>query len=258
MSEISSPLAPLSISGLIAVCTLLAAPSLAVAQDAAENGQPSSVFVQQAPKEISRPDNSSKVYFPEAITPEAVAAARARSTQQQQLDQAASADREVAQLSQGGEGVRDVVQLSEGQSARALAQLTNEERQVLLEAVEGTDICDQANNIPAIRDLCEGRIETRSAEFARRDTGGSAEDNLLGGGFDNARIATLEAAIARLARSTGRAEDLSDQAVASVALGQQGTLNDAAATAAEGDPTAELSPETQALVNAIVTNLGGN
>lgn len=232
---------------------LLVVATQAFAQDEASAGQTSPVFVQQAPE-----DNSSKVYFPDAITPQSVAAARARAAEQQQLEQATSAGQEVAQLSQGGEGAREVVQLSDGESARALAQLTNEERQVLLEAVEGTDICDRADNIPAIRELCESRIETRSAEFAQSSQGGSAEDALLGGRFDSARLATLEAAITRLARSSGRAQDLSDQAVASVALGQQTGLTDADATAAEGDPTSELNPETQALVNAIVTHLGGN
>lgn len=256
MSGLLTLAAPKGASSTITVgiaSLLLAAPALVQAQETGSSDQSSAVFVQQAPE-----DNSSKVYFPDEITPQSVAEARARAAQQQQLEQAAAPDEEVAQLSQGGEGARDVVQLSDGNSAQALAQLTNEERQVLLEAVEGTDICDRADNIPAIRDLCESRIETRSAEFARRDQSGSAEDNLLGGRFDSARLATLEAAITRLARSSGRAEDFSDQAIASVALGQQQSLTDTEAAAAEGDPTAELSPETQALVNAIVTHLGGN
>ena len=45
--------------------------------------------------------------------------------------------------------------------------------------------------------------------------------------------------------------------IASVALGNQ-TLSDSQATAAEGDPTSELSAETQAVVNAIVQQLSGN
>lgn len=232
---------------------LLAGPSPALAQDGPGASQSVDVFVEQAPE-----DNSSKVYFPDEITPQSVAAARARAAEQQQLEQGAGADDEVAQLSQGGNDTRGVAQLSDGQSARALAQLTNEERQVLLEAVEGTDICDQVDNIPAIADLCKSRIETRSAEFAQSPEGGSAEDSLLGGGFDSARLATLEAAITRLARSSARAEALSEQAIASVALGQQATLSETDSIDPTADPTADLSPETQALVNAIVTHLGGN
>ena len=186
----------------------------------------------------------SSVYYPDAITPQSVAAARA--AQQQQL---ASESR--------AEGSQGVTQLSDGESARALAQLTQEERQVLLEAVEGTDICDSGSNIPALQALCERRLETRSAEFAQGNEGSSAEDTLLGGRFDSERLATLEAAINRLAQTSASPEDFANQAVASVALGQQGALSDAQATSAEGDPTSDFSPETQAVINAIVQQLGG-
>ena len=223
-----------------------------------------SAFINQAPEDAREQVDAqpqprqigSPVYFPDQITPQTVAAARARAAEQEQLARE-RANAALAQVS-SGEGAQDVDQLSDGQSAQALAQLSPAERQVLLEAVEGTDICEQANNIPAIRALCEERIETRSAEFAQRRNNGSAEDNLLGGRFDSDRIATLEAAISRLAQNSGRAENISDQAIASVALGQQAVLSDAQATAAEGEGGIELSPETQAVVNAIVSQLGGN
>lgn len=249
-----------SIAGLL----LIAPFGSAFAQQ--QSDQDRSVFVEQAPasgtaaQQISTPQadpSSSKVYFPDPITPRSVAAARARAAEQQQLERRASSGDDVTQVSPGGEGARDVAQLSDGDSARALAQLSPAERQVVLEAVEGTDICEQAASIPAIRELCEGRLETRSAEFARSNDSGSAEDNLLGGRFDSTRLATLEAAINRLAQSTGRPGDLADQAVASVALGQQGALSDVQATGAEGEPGSDLSPETQAVVNAIITQLGG-
>ena len=162
----------------------------------------------------------------------------------------------VAQLSGTGTDSGTLDQLSDGDSSRALAQLDPVERQVLLDAVEGTDICENADNIPAIRELCERRIETRSAEFARNNSGGSAEDNLLGGGFDSARLATLQAVLTRLAGNTARPDDFADQAIASVALGQQDVLSGADATGAK-DPGSDLSPETQAVVNAIVQQLGG-
>lgn len=253
---------PLTLSGL--ACLAVALPlASATAQ---QNSQARSVYIEQAPgasveaTQIGAPqarESASKVYFPDAITAQSVAQARARAAQQQQLEQAASSGGGVAQLANGDDGARDVDQLSDGQSGEALAQLTQEERQVLLEAVEGTDICERSPDIPALRALCEGRIENRSSEFAQSSQGASAEDALLGGQFDSERLATLEAAINRLAQSSGRPDDFADQAIASVALGQQAALSDTQATAAEGDPTSELSPETQAVVNAIVQQLGG-
>lgn len=231
---------------------LLIAHTAALAQDARrEVPREESAFVNQAPE-----DQSSKVYFPEAITPESVAAARARAARQQQLEAAAAAKRNapVAQVSAQG-GSNDVPQLSDGASSAALAQLSSAERRVLLDAVEGTDICERGNNIPALQALCEGRLETRSEEFADNQAG-SAEDRLLGGGLDAGRVATLEAAIARLAGADANPGSFDNQVVASVALNNQ-ALNNAQATEAEGDPTAELSQETQALVGAIVQQLGG-
>lgn len=212
-------------------------------------------------------DASSKVYFPEAITPQSVARARARSqarrqaneraAQQTQLEsEAAPANAALAQISGEEQRGQAVTQLTEGESSSVLAQLSAAERQVLLDAVEGTDICERSSDIPALQELCAGRIETRSAEFAQ-NSGGSAEDSLLGGGLDSTQVATLEAAIARLARNSGNSDDFSNQVIASVALGNA-ALSDAQATSAEGDPTSELSEETQAVVSAIVQQLGGN
>lgn len=238
-------------SAVLALC----APSLAAAQDSAPDGarevpRSESAFVNQAPE-----DASSKVYFPEAITPESVAAARARAARQQQIKAAAERrDAPVAQVSQQGGG-NQVTQLSDGSSDAALSQLSAAERRVLLDAVEGTDICDRGSDIPALKALCEGRIETRSEEFAQ-NRGASAEDSLLGGGLDAGRVATLQAAIARLAGADANPGNFDNQVVASVALNNQ-SLSDAQATAAEGDPTADLSPETQGVVNAIVQQLGG-
>lgn len=242
---------------ILASCALALPISGALAQEA--EGQERGVYVDQAPASTTEirqiPDNTSKVYFPDAITPESVATARAEAAEQQQLERAAGEEAELTQVSTG-DGARDVAQLSDGDSARALAQLSEAERQVLLEAVEGTDICDRTTNIPAIRDLCASRLETRSADFGRQ-VGNSAEDSLLGGGLDSERVATLEAAINRLAGVGADSNNFDNQVIASVALGSQ-TLTDAQATDAEGDPTEELSAETQALVAAIVQQLGGN
>lgn len=205
--------------------------------------------MRQAPDQAAEPtevvtpqieDASSKVYFPDEITPQSVAEARAQ-TEQQQVSSAPDTERQVAQL-------------SDGESARALAQLTEAERQVLLEAVDGTDICERSDNIPAIQALCDSRLETRSADFRQASTG-SAEDNLLGGGLDSDRVATLESAIARLAQNTGEPDNFDNQVIASVALGNQSVES---AQPADGDDLSGLSSETQSVVNAIVQQLGGN
>ncbi|UAB78068.1 hypothetical protein INR77_15125 [Erythrobacter sp. SCSIO 43205] len=221
-------------------------------QDAAQDvPREASAFVEQAPE-----DASSKVYFPDAITPESVAAARARAAQQQQIEAARGGeDASLSQVSASGDTQNDVSQVAARSADPALAQLTPAERQVLLEAVEGTDICERGSDIPALKELCDARIETRSEEFGEARAS-SAEDSLLGGGLDAGRTATLQAAIARLAGADANPANFDNQVVASVALNNQ-ALSDAQATAAEGDPTAGLSPETQGLVNAIVQQLGG-
>jgi len=252
---------------------LIASPTLALAQ---ENPhivpQDEVAFVEQAPateaaleqaETQSHPqpaaDASSKVYFPEPITPQSVARARARSSQQQQISPASgdNAARAADQVSRSEPAGQAVAQLSNANASSALDQLSDAERQVLLEAVEGTDICERGSDIPALQELCEGRIETRSADFAQNAGGSSAEDSLLGGGLDSSRIATLQSAISRLAGSSPDSSDFANQAIASVALGNT-TLSDAQATSAESDPTSELSSETQAVVQAIVQQLGGN
>ena len=252
---------------------LIATPMSAFAQaNPHDVARDETAFVEQAPEIAAEPqqtetqprpqpaaDASSKVYFPDAITPQSVARARARASQQQQISQTSGGDsaRGADQVSRSEPAGQAVAQLSGGESTDALDQLSSAERQVLLEAVEGTDICERGSDIPALKELCEGRIETRSAEFAQNAGAGSAEDSLLGGGLDSARIATLEAAISRLARNASDSNDFSNQVIASVALGNT-TLSDAQATSADNDPTGELSNETQAVIQAIVQQLGGN
>ena len=126
---------------------------------------------------------------------------------------------------------------------------------MLLEAVEGTDICERATNIAAIQALCDGRIETRSAEFSGPTRELTPEERLLGEGLGGERVATLESAITRLAENTGDSNDFSNQVIASVALGNP--LADSGPVPSEEGAVGELSADTQALVNAIVTQLGG-
>ncbi|WP_298301069.1 hypothetical protein [uncultured Erythrobacter sp.] len=209
-------------------------------------------FVNQAPE-----DSTSKVYFPDTITPESVAAARARADERQRQIEAAKAQRStpVTQVSAQG-GSNEVAQLSDGSSTAVLAQLSAAERRVLLDAVEGTDICERGSDIPALQALCETRLETRSEEFAQERSDGSAEDNLLGGGLDAGRAATLQAAIRRLANVDANPGDFDNQVLASVTLNRQ-SASDAQSAEADRDPAADLSQETQTLVGAIVQQLGG-
>jgi len=255
----------------LAVAMVVAPALQAGQQPGGSNADASSVYVPQAPTggqdqpagvesgDVPAPheDAGSRVYYPDAITPEATATARARQAAQQQV---ATQERAMAgsQLSQVGGSERDtdaVEQLPSDDAEEVLAQLTAAERQVLLDAVEGTDICERETDIPAIRALCAQRIETRSEEFAQASSNTlSAEERLLGEGLDGDRIETLESAISQLARNAD-AGQFSNQVLASV------TLDDSAGIPGEqppgeGDPGSELSAETQALINAIVNQFG--
>lgn len=202
----------------------------------------------------------SRVYFPTDINVEAAEAARARRIAHQQLAERSSPEDSAiaSQVSRRDEEGTPFEQVSNADGIRALAQLTSVERQVLIDAVAGTDICERQPEIPAIRALCDGRIELRSTEFAQNEGyRPSAEERLLGEGLDGDRASDLESAIARLARNSPRADDFSNQIIASVGLanGAVGATNTAANSE---DATEELSAETQALINAIVNQFGAN
>lgn len=203
----------------------------------------------------------SKVYFPDVITPESVAAARLRVAEQQQIA-ARKADEDAGsklkQVSPEGADDDPIAQLGEGLDLPELAQLSEGERRVLLEAIEGTDICDDPPDVEAIRALCRNRLETRSGDFAARTVNAlSAEERLLGEGLEDVTSPAIERVIERLARNVGKAETFEDQAVASVALGETASA-DAMATGTAGEPGSDLSPETQQLINALIQQLGAN
>lgn len=227
------------------------------ADEAASQGDP---MEEAAVPSTDQPRTAeSKVYWPDEITPERVMEARRQASMQEQI----SREREQAllkQLTQGGDAGTDTTQVSTNDGSEALAQLSASEREVLLEAVEGSDICERDDNPAVIRKLCEDRIETRSAEFAARPVNTlSAEERLLGEGLDGDRVNSLERAVDRLGRrNTGDTRDPDNQAIASMALEQRDTpLADSSAEAADAAGAGELSPETQALVDAIVEQFGG-
>ena len=160
---------------------------------------------------------------------------------------------QITPLTQSGSGM---AQLSKADLDATLAQLSEAERRVLLQAIEGTDICDNPPNVAAVITLCQTRIETRSADFtAPGERVVSAEERLLRGDFDNAGLPSVGQVIERLARTNAASDDFSNQAIASIALAAPHTL----AQPGEDGQTEGLGlgDETQALVNAIINQLGG-
>lgn len=160
---------------------------------------------------------------------------------------------QITSLSQSGTGV---AQLSKADLEATLAQLSPAERRVLLQAIEGTDICDNPPEVTAVIALCQTRIETRSQEFAAiEEHAPSAEERLLRGDFDNSALPSIAQVIDRLARTSAASDDFSNQAIASIAL------TNAAGPPQPGDEDAGvtngLSEQTQSLVNAIINQLGG-
>ena len=162
-----------------------------------------------------------------------------------------------SQISARGQGGPQMVQLSKADLDATLAQLTPAERRVLLQAIEGTDICNDPPNVPAIIALCQTRLETRSAEFAVLDQGQpSAEARLMQGDFETATLPSIGQVIERLARGGASSGDFSNQAIASIALGTSAPTT-ARARDEEQPATASFSEEAQALINALINQLGG-
>jgi hypothetical protein len=147
-------------------------------------------------------------------------------------------------------------QLTKAELEATLAQLTQAERSVLLQAIEGTDICDNPPALAAIVTLCRTRLETRSGEFATApEKPLTSEERLLRGGVESGGLPSVEAVISRLARVTvASSDDFSNQAIASIALTPPPTTD----KPGEEDQTGlGLGQETEALINAIVQQLGG-
>lgn len=237
------------------VAGLIIMPVAAAAQDSAET----SAHVRQAEPSSAFSSDASKVYFPDEITPQSVAAARKRAAEQEQLttDQASEdASQRLEQIARSDEVDATLEQLTNPANMRDLAQLSEAERQVLLEAIDGTDICDNPPAIEAIRVLCRDRIETRSSDFAWREPNKlSAEERLLGEALEDTGPSAINRVIERLARNSGSVRSLEDQAVASIAFGRPA---DPGGNAADGVGEAgnDLSPETQQLINALIQQLG--
>jgi hypothetical protein len=162
-----------------------------------------------------------------------------------------------SQISARGAGGSGMAQLSRADLEASLAQLSSAERRVLLQAIEGSDICDAPPAIPAIVALCLTRLETRAGDFAGPvETTLSAEDRLLRGDLESSTLPSIGQVIERLARGGASSGDLSNQAIAAIALG---TNAPQPAQRSEETPaeTPGLGEEAQALINALINQLGG-
>jgi hypothetical protein len=162
-----------------------------------------------------------------------------------------------SQISARGQGGPGMAQLSKADLDATLAQLSPAERRVLLQAIEGTDICDNPPDIAAIIALCRTRLETRAADFAgQTDRPFSAEEQLLRGDLESDIQPSFDQVIERLARSGASSGDLSNQAIASIALGSNAPAQARPRDEEQAD-TSSMGEEAQALINALINQLGG-
>ncbi len=239
---------------LIAGAALLV-PAAGTAQDAGSASSKtgaSQVAPRGIPAAADKPDR--RVFLDEARP-----AQTRPSVVQAEASQIPRRDRAVTdstQISTTGNDARQMPQLSRAELDATLAQLTPAERSVLLQAVEGTDICDRPPAVAAIIALCKTRIETRSDELGTgRDKPLSAEERLLRGGLESNGMPAVEAVIARLSRSSGSSssDDMNNQAIASVAL----TPQSGGGTPGKDEDKSGLSAGTDAVINAIIQQLGG-
>jgi len=243
--------------GMILLATVgLTLPASGLAQDISVTASKTEAMQIGAPQETSgRADAAGKAYLDDRPSP------RLRPSLMQadgdQIGQQDRSDTPPSQITGIGESGSPMAQLSKADLDATLAQLTPTERRVLLQAIEGTDICDNPPAVAAVIALCRTRIETRSTEFSTRpEQPLSAEERLLRGGIEDNGLPTVERVIERLSRVTvASSKDFNNQAIASIALAPPPQQEQ---PESEEDPSGlGLGSETDALINAIVQQLGG-
>lgn len=163
-------------------------------------------------------------------------------------------DAPIEQLSKPGEANIDTGPVkSDDASADLVPQLSNADTDVEFARVEGMDRCSAELLSAEDADYCARRLEARSAEFATQNEARlSAEQILIGENF----ASTVEGDVAGSSRLAGREvrpEDRDMQALASITLGSTTTTSD---TLIAEDSTSNLPAETQALIEAIVEQVG--
>jgi hypothetical protein len=237
------------VSAALAICAAFAVPAQAAAQQ-----QGSRVETVQIGEQIERRyDAAAKAYLEPAPPAQPAPPSESRTASEQIPSRESTG--ETAQISADDQGGSAVMQLSQAELEATLAQLTAAERRVLLEAIEGTDICDNPPDVAAIRTLCRDRIETRSAEFADRAKQSlSAEERLLRGGVDEGGTPNVERVIERLARASAAPDNFDNQAIASIALAPPPAPP---TPDEETEALGNLPPGTEAVINAIINQMGG-
>jgi hypothetical protein len=241
---------------ILLVGAALLAPANLAAQDAGKGAaktEAAQITPRSQPASASAPEN--KVFIDNAMPAPRTRAGAIQADGDQiarPRGERRSETMQQTQLSSAGDNSQRLPQLSKAELDATLAQLTPAERSVLQQAIEGTDICDRPPAVAAIVALCRTRIETRSSEFTGNDEKPvTAEERLLRGGLERDGMPSVEAVIARLSRVTvaPSTDDFNNQAIASVALTPQ-------PSGAE-DNQQNLAPGTDAVINAIVQQLGG-
>jgi len=184
----------------------------------------------------------------------------------EQLSSARGGTDAPAQISSSGQSTGALPQLSPRSDRRSTQQLyrggptaeptealsrPSEGRTAAVSRVEGEDRCDPAEGRQRASSACARVIETRSAEFVRTESVLSPEQRLLIEQRNQTMMGDQGAARRLAGRAGGNPDDLEDQSIASVALGPGAP----AARSQEGEQPAELSAETRAMVEAIVTRL---
>lgn len=239
---------------------LLLAAGLASAATAQEQpGADSRIEASQIAAPLSegeQRDQPSKAFLDNAPVQPPAPRASLMQTPGEQLARA-SGSAPASQITNAVQGGSAVAQLSKAELEATLAQLSAAERRVLLQAIEGSDICDNPPAVAAVVALCQSRLETRSQEFATpSERALSAEERLMRGDVDNTGLPSVVQVIERLSRVTVASDDFSNQAIASIALAPPSSPEPGAAEDDGTDPLG-LSSQTQDLVNAIVNQLGG-
>jgi hypothetical protein len=157
----------------LAVCTLsmmagMGLPALAQADTQAgppDRDQPSrthTVQISEDEARSARDKAAGKAYLDNATdTPPPPTRPDAMQTEGDQISQG-SGKAPASQITDSIERSPSMAQLSRADLDATLAQLSAAERRVLLQAIEGTDICDNPPNVAAVITLCQSRLETRS------------------------------------------------------------------------------------------------
>ncbi len=228
---------------------------LALQQEPVTDSRTQADQIQAPASETARRERAGKAYLDIAREQPPEPRASLTQTPDDQIMRA-SGSAPTVQITSRTQGSPGIAQLSKADLNATLAQLSAAERRVLLQTIEGTDVCDNPPQVPAVIALCRDRIETRSQDFATQiQRPLSAEEQLLRGGLDMAVQPSFSQVIDRLARTNAATDDFSNQAIASIALAPP--LAPSQPGGDQPDETEGLGEQTQALINAIINQLGG-